>query len=164
MTIVLITLLCVCFCLCIIISSLYNDLRSCNEKYNSEVIKFQMATFGVKETESGIKNFLETNETSKIAIYGVGALFNIYKNEIERHGKKQIVQYIDQNDTRKEINGIPLVRIENIDKKIDIIVVSVVYNYEGVVKLIRQYSNATIIPISDIVYYLGNNKETESCR
>lgn len=147
------SLLIVVICLCLLLSGIYADLVKANERYQAENIKLQLVTFGVKETKSGVESFFKSYANKKVAIYGVGAVFDVYKKELKKYGKGIIYQYIDQNDTRKEIDGIPLVKLENIDPSIDLVILTVVYRSDAVKEKIMAYSDADIISLAEVIYY-----------
>ena len=151
--IIICILLIVIIVLCLLLRSIYADLVKTNERYQAENIKLQLVTFGVAETKSGVESFLKKNANKKIAIYGVGAVFDVYSREFKKYGKGIIRQYIDQNDTRKEIDGVPLVKLENIDSAVDLIILTVVYKSDTVKEKIMEHSSAEILTLADVIYF-----------
>lgn len=153
MIIIIGVLLTVAICLCLLLSGIYADLVRANERYQAENIKLQLVTFGVEETKSGVESFFRNYANKKVAIYGVGAVFDVYKKEFKKYGKGIIHQYIDQNDTRKEIDGIPLVKLEKIDPAVDLVILTVVYKSDVVREKIMAHSSAEVISLADVIYF-----------
>ena len=142
------------FCLCLLLRSIYADLVKANERYQAENIKLQLVTFGVEKTKCGVESFFRSYANKRIAIYGVGAVFDVYRKEFEKYGKGIIHQYIDQNDTRKDIEGIPLVKLENIDPAIDLVILTVVYKSDDIKEKIMAYSRGVdVISLAEVIYF-----------
>lgn len=135
--------------------SFYIDLINFNNSYYSEKRKFNMACFGCTKTETGIKQYIIDNKHKRIAVYGVGAVFNVFKEELCEIEDAEIVCYIDQNDKREKIGDVDVMRLEQLDKNqnIDLVIVTVVNGYEKVKEKLEQRTKAKIANIEELLYW-----------
>lgn len=138
-----------------LLRSFYIDLVKLNNSYYSEKRKFNMICFGCTKTETGIKQYIKDNGHKKIAIYGVGAIFNVFKEELCNIEGTEIMCYIDQNDKREKIGNIDVIRLEqlNNNQDIDLMVVTVVNGYEKVKEKLEQRTKAKIVNIEELLYW-----------
>lgn len=138
-----------------LLRSFYIDLVKLNNSYYSEKRKFNMICFGCIKTETGIKQYIKDNGHKKIAIYGVGAIFNVFKEELCNIEDAEIMCYIDQNDKREKIGNIDVIRLEqlNSNQDIDLMVVTVVNGYEKVKEKLEQRTKAKIVNIEELLYW-----------
>lgn len=133
----------------------YVDLVNFNNSYYSEKRKFNMTCFGCVKTETGIRQYIKDNKYKKIAIYGVGAIFNVFKGELCAAEDAKIICYIDRNDKREKIGDIDVIRLEqlNINQDIDLVIVTVINGYEKVKAKLEQRTKAKIANIEELVYW-----------
>lgn len=138
-----------------ILRSFYNDLLNLNKSYYSEKRKFNMTCFGCIKTETGINEYIKDNGYKRIAIYGVGAIFNVFKRELCSAENAEIICYIDQNDKREKMGNVDVIRLEqlNMDKDIDLVIVTVVNGYEKVKEKLEERTNAKIANIEELIYW-----------
>lgn len=138
-----------------LLRSFYTDLLKLNNSYYSEKRKFNMICFGCTKTKTGINQYIKDNGHKRIAIYGVGAIFNVFKEELCTVEDAEITCYIDQNDKREKIGNIDVIRLEQltVNQDIDLVVVTVVNGYEKVKAKLEQRTKAKIVNIEELLYW-----------
>lgn len=136
---------------------MYQDLVKYCSLYYAENRKFNIAAFASSKTQSGIHKFLEDHGYKKVAVYGVGMIFHLFLEELKAMEGIEMKCYIDQYDTRKSINGVKLLKMEQVKEEfdIDVILVTVMYGYEKIEKQLKDLTGnkVRIVNIEEAVYW-----------
>lgn len=103
-----------------------------------------------KEMGTGLAISLEQLGYSKVAIYGIGILGNHLSRDLQ-NSRIEIKYYID---TRKSgvKDGIPIVSPDFSYEDIDVIIVSVVNEFEEIKKFLTQFTDKPIVSLEELVF------------
>lgn len=107
----------------------------------------------VKLDQEKVESFFEDQEFDKVAIYGMGDLGNLFLREFQKSEKIKIICGIDRN-AGAIISEIPIFKPESIETELDVVVVTIVDEFESIKISLSQHTNAKIISIEDVLYNL----------
>lgn len=97
-----------------------------------------------------IGDFLERKGFHEIDIYGVG---NIGKNLYEELLYKNInVRYLIDRNKNIQIQGRAVKNLRDIDKSVDAVIITVVYNFEEIKEELAKKFSCSILSLADIIY------------
>jgi len=114
-----------------------------------------------KEQKIIIADFLRKSGYKKIAIYGLGMVGRHIIADIKPYGAN-IIFGIDQNEINLEF-GFPVYTLEDKLPDVEMIIVSVIYDYQKISELLERKTNAKIISIDELldqILCMANNNES----
>ena len=136
---------------------MYQDLVKYYGMYCAENRKFNIVSFASSKTQSGIEKFFEDHGYRRIAVYGVGVIFNLFLEELRAADAIEMKYCIDKYDTRESVDGIKLLKMEQVGDGLDVdaILVTVMYEYEKIKDQLeeRTGNKIKIINIEEAVYW-----------
>ena len=114
-----------------------------------------------KERKIFLANFLISSGYKKIAIYGLGLVGRHVIAEIKSNGVN-IDFGIDQNEINLEF-GFPVYTLEDKLPDVEMIIVSVIYDYQNILEVLERKTNAKIISIDELldqILFMENHNES----
>ncbi len=108
----------------------------------------------MKRRGKSIKKYLDLMNKDVISIYGKGSLCDLLINEIEN--KKRISSVIVTNPLQSFYNDLPLVDIENMPVKTNLIVVIPIYDYEIIKRKIKRVTTCEVMGIDQLIEEASN--------
>ena len=106
----------------------------------------------VKQEGKSLANYLEEKGYFNIAIYGMSdAGQRLYE---ELNGTSIKIEYAIDRRTVDVAENIPIVSLDNVLHKVDAIVVTAIYDFPEIVKLLQNKTQDYIISLEQIIYEL----------
>ena len=125
------------------------DIKCERDKYWE---MFLMMSAWMRNRQRGklISDFLERKGFHEIDIYGLG---DIGKNLYEELSYKNInVRYLIDRNKNIQIQGKTVKSLGDIDKSVDAVIITVIYNFEEIKEELAQKYNCPILSLADIIY------------
>ena len=104
-----------------------------------------------KELGRSFSDYLKSFGVRSVAVYGVGILGKHFINELK--GSDIHIKYtIDQAEDVRANADVPVYKKEQIMKlDVDLIVVTVIYDYESIKKELKKYTKVKIMSLEQII-------------
>ncbi len=120
------------------------SLQSTIERYRGYWRVFDKWMSWIEEGKS-VTNYLIENKYKSIAIYGYGMLGKHLVYQMQQAGLNPV--YVVDQQEEKKTTGITLLTIEDNLPNVDIMIVTVLYDYENIKKMLCKKINGQILPI-----------------
>lgn len=132
---------------------LADKISSLDEKYNRSQSRIRTLDLWLQQKQANgrIQDFFLRNNFKEIAIYGMGYLGEYLLHDLQEN--QIIVKYAIDKNADKNVYGIKTVAPDAELERVDAIIVSAVYNFEDIRKLISAKIDCPIISLDDV---LGN--------
>ncbi|MBQ9610044.1 MAG: hypothetical protein IJV15_11460 [Lachnospiraceae bacterium] len=131
------------------------EINLSNKRYNGETIAMFKRWLENRNAGKTFVDYFNEYGFGEIAIFDAGEIGRLLYDEIKESDIK-VLCFIDRNaEGIKEIDGIPVLQIKDIDKlpDVDIVVTSPVYQYDAVVKMLVNINpKIRTIYMKDAVY------------
>lgn len=104
----------------------------------------------LKEEKGSITSFLINSKYNRVAIYGYGILGKILYSELIAQNVK--VEYIIDQNAEKIEEDIPMISLEDEIPEVDVIIVTIVDEFENIKKKIQEMSNSKIVSLQEVIF------------
>lgn len=124
--------------------------QSISIRRNAAMVKALDQWLRIKEDNKSLVSYFEKNGYKNIAIYGIGILGRHLITELEQDDNINIVYGIDRRKKESEYK-FPIVWLDQELPKVDLIVVTVIHDYEPVSKDIHSQYSGKIVSLKEII-------------
>lgn len=101
-----------------------------------------------------LAEYLKKQGCTKIAIYGIGDIGKLCYDEIITSKEIHIIEIIDRS-VQGDYRGCPIVQPDNIEDKVDAIIITPICSYYGIAETLYKLTPAKLISLEDIVAVLN---------
>lgn len=138
-----------------VIQKKYREIETLRNKVQNAINMYKTVYqwINVKLDQEKIENYFLDRGFCKVAVYGMGDLGNLFLRELQKSGNVKIIYGIDKN-AGAIISEIPIVKPECVDNESDVVVVTILEEFETIKSSLTLYTNAKIISLEDVVYNL----------
>lgn len=127
-------------------------INNCNEWKFYSYYNMLSEWMELKNKNVNLCEYFDGLETKKFAIYGCGKIGKLAIDELLKSDAK-ISCIVDKADLESYKN-IPVVKIDNIAKEVNAIIITTTYEYLDVATELSKYSDVVFISLEDMIHKL----------
>lgn len=105
----------------------------------------------LKQEGVTLEKYFIDNHYKTVAIYGMGELGTRFYNELKDSAKVEVKYAVDKN-VAGTYSELPVRKLEKPLDDIDVIVVTAVFDFDEIEKLLKKVTTAEIISLDDVIF------------